>query len=271
MQRAGETGEPMASDVRQWIAALRSSHDQLVETVGALGADQVDGPSYCADWTVAQVLSHLGSGAEIALANLEASLSGEPAPSRDDYVAIWDRWNAKTPAAMAADALVADEDHVGRLERLSEAQLEGLSMEFMGRTLDAVGIVGLRLGEHAVHTWDVAVTRDPAAAVAPEAMALLVDVLPPRAGLFARGDKPAAIPVELAVDTTGPERHYLLSIGDEVSLSTDTGNPKGRLSIPAEALFRLCYGRLDPEHTPAATRIEGPVSLAELQAMFPGF
>ncbi len=41
-----------------------------------------------------------------------------------------------------------------------------------------------------------------------------------------------------------------------------------RLHLPAEALIRLVYGRLDPEHTPA---IEGDADLDALRRTFPGF
>lgn len=262
----------MANDARRWISALRTSHDRLAGLVGRLSPEQVAGPSYCSEWTVAQVLSHLGSGAEIGLANLEAALAGGPAPARDVYQAIWDRWNAKSPAEMAADALVSDERHVSRVEGLSDDELGSVTMDFMGMTLDASAIVGLRLGEHAVHTWDVETTLEPAAAI-PEGVAeLVLGVLPPRAGRLARGDKPEAAPVDLAVATTGPARSYTLRIGDEVSLSAEpAGDAKGQVSLPAEALIRLLYGRLDAGHTPAGTLVDGPVSLDELRALFPGF
>ena len=41
------------------------------------------------------------------------------------------------------------------------------------------------------------------------------------------------------------------------------------LRLPAEALIRLIYGRLDPAHTPPAEARE--VDLDELRQMFPGF
>jgi len=262
----------MGNDARRWISALRASHDRLTGIVEALGPDQVAGPSYCDDWSVAQVLSHLGSGAEIGLANLEASLAGDPAPSRDTYQAIWDRWNAKSPAQMATDALAADQAHVRRVEGLSDDQLASLSMEFMGRSLDAVGIVGLRLGEHAVHTWDVEVAGDEKATIPESAAELLVDLMPPRVGRLARGEHPKAAPVDLAVDLTAPARSWHLRIADDVTLTEeDDGTAQGRLSVDGEALVRLVYGRLDPDHTPSGVLAEGPVTLAELRTLFPGF
>lgn len=259
----------MTTDTRQWISTLRQSHDRLAGVVGKLSPEQVSGPSYCDEWSVAQVLSHLGSGAEIALLNLEASLAGDPAPSRDLYQEIWDRWNAKSPEAMAADGLATDERHVSRYEGLNDEQLASLSMEFLGRTLDATGMVGIRLIEHAVHTWDVEVTTDPAATVQAEAARLVVDLLPGRMGRLASGPKPSASPVEMEVAL--PSQRLSLKVGDEVSLTPDVEDAKGRLSLSDEAWLRLTYGRLDAEHTPSDVSAEGPVSLDELRALFPGF
>jgi hypothetical protein len=42
------------------------------------------------------------------------------------------------------------------------------------------------------------------------------------------------------------------------------------ISMPAEALLRLAYGRLDPGHTPAQVQAD-PADLDQLRAIFPGF
>jgi hypothetical protein len=69
------------------------------------------------------------------------------------------------------------------------------------------GVLGLRLSEHAMHTWDIAVTLDPAARVAPDAVGLLVDRLPLPAGFLG---KQAIAPVAVAVTTAGPRRAFTL-------------------------------------------------------------
>ncbi len=69
--------------------------------------------------------------------------------------------------------------------------------------------------------------------------------------------------------TTGPERTFLVVLGpDEVSLSPADPGADPDLVLPAEALVRLVYGRLDPGHTPP---VEGTADLDELRAVFPGF
>ena len=69
----------MEKDPRRWIGALRTSHDRLVELVRELDDDALQRQSMASEWTVAQVLSHLGSSAEISQATLENAL-GAPDP-----------------------------------------------------------------------------------------------------------------------------------------------------------------------------------------------
>ncbi|HEY1640276.1 MAG TPA: maleylpyruvate isomerase family mycothiol-dependent enzyme [Streptosporangiaceae bacterium] len=262
----------MQSDPRAWIAALRSSHERVAGLVSQLTPEQIRGASYCGDWSIAQVLSHLGSGAEISLLMLPGALGeGEPV-TPDAFAPVWDQWNAKTPDAQAADALAADDKHVTTLEQLTDAQLDAIRMSFFGMDLDAVGLVRLRLGEHAVHTWDVAVQLDPAATVAPAAVELLIDnvaeFLAPRAG------QAPAEPFAVRIRTTGPDRDYLLATADSVTMTSwpesGTDVPVREVDLPAEALLRLAYGRLDPGHTPASVTAD-PADLAQLREIFPGF
>src|SRR3954452_14528259 len=112
----------MTSLADRTIAALRTTHDTLAATVPAFTADQLNGPSGASEWTLAQVLSHLGSGAEITLAGYRAALDGGPAPEQDFNEAVWDRWNAMTPQDQAAGFLEHDTLLVETLEGLSSDQ-----------------------------------------------------------------------------------------------------------------------------------------------------
>jgi uncharacterized protein (TIGR03083 family) len=261
----------VASDPRTFIATLRESHDKLDSLVRPLTPDQVRYQSYCRDWNVAQVLSHLGSGAEIALLSLPGALGEAEPVGRDAFPPVWDKWNAKSPDEQAADGLASDEKHVETLEALTDEQLAALSMDFFGMMqLDAVGMVRMRLGEHVLHTWDVAVTADPAATVQADAIDLLIDNVPqflaPRLG------KPLAEPFSVRITTTDPARDYLLTSGESITV-TDWPGEDGdvpHVTMPAEALLRLSYGRLDPEHTPSSVSAD-PEVLDKLRTIFPGF
>jgi uncharacterized protein (TIGR03083 family) len=261
----------MESNPRVWIDVLRSSYDRLASAVEPLSAEQVRAQSYDTEWSVAQVLSHLGSGAEIGLMMLRGALGEADLPSREDFQPVWDQWNAKSPDEQAADALSADNEQVAALESLSDEQLGRMKLPFLGMELDSVGVVRLRLGEHALHTWDVEVTFDPAATVADDATALLIDNVPqflaPRLG------KPQQDPLTVRIRTTDPARDYLLTAGEAVQMSDWQGGDAAEaaeVQMPAEALLRLAYGRLDPEHTPASVTGD-PAVLDRLRAVFPGF
>ena len=265
----------MDSDPRKWIATLRSSHERLSGLVAQLTPEQLRAQSYDTEWTNAQVLSHIGSGAEIAMTMLPAALGEAGPPDSGAFQAVWDRWNAKSPDEQAADVLPADEKYVRALEQLSDEQLAGVAFPFFGMQLDAVGLIRLRLSEHALHTWDIAVFFDPAAAVAAGAVELLVDQVPQF--LAPRLAKPQDPAVRARITTTGPERDYLIAAGpDAVAMSDWAGaGPAeaagaGELAMPAEALLRLAYGRLDPGHTPESVT-GSPELLGRLRAVFPGF
>lgn len=167
----------METSPTPWIEALRDSHDTLAKLVEPLAGDQLQQPSYASDWSIAQVLSHLGSQAEIFSLFLDAGLNGEDPPRPDGFAPIWDAWNARSPQAQADDALRFDGALVESFEALDPEQLERLRLQVFGMDLDTSGFARLRLGEHAVHTWDVAVALDPAATIAPSAVSLLVDAI----------------------------------------------------------------------------------------------
>jgi uncharacterized protein (TIGR03083 family) len=250
-----------------WLDALRHSHDTLRAVTEPLSADQLQQRSYTREWSIAQVLSHIGSQSEVFGLFLDAGLSGEDPPGRDAFPPIWDAWNARSPQAQAADAVAADGALVGRLESLDAGQRERFRLAVFGMDLDMTGLLRMRLGEHAIHTWDVAVALDPAARVAPDAVGLLVDTL---GQLAARAGKPDGTRLRLHVSATGPERDFTLESGETVTLVPSEGEESPpELRLPAEALVRLVYGRLDPAHTPPVeTR---GVDLDELRRLFPGF
>jgi uncharacterized protein (TIGR03083 family) len=251
------------------LAALHDSHDRLAQAVSGLDAEQVTATSYADEWSVAQVLSHLGSGAEIFDLFLTAGLAGDPPPDMERFQVVWGRWDAKGPQEQVRDSMAADAAFLDRLDRLSEPERTGWRMSLFGADQDLSGIARLRLGEHVLHTWDVVVTFDDAAIVPPEAAALLVDGLD---GLVARVGKPAEPALRLHLLTHDPERAFSLEAGsDGVRLSPTGADPAdhdGSLRLPAEALTRLIYGRMDADHTPTVDS-QG-VDLDALRAVFPG-
>ncbi|MGA3351861.1 MAG: maleylpyruvate isomerase family mycothiol-dependent enzyme [Acidimicrobiales bacterium] len=256
----------MEASLTPWVAALRRSHDTLALLVGPLGTEELQRRSYDSEWSIAQVLSHLGSQSEIFGLFLEAGLSRQDPPGGEVFAPIWEAWNTRDPQSLATGTLKASETVVGRFESLTPDEIERFHLNLFGMELDATGLSRLRLSELALHTWDVAVALDPTAKVLPDAVALLVDTL---GQLAARGGKPDGTIRRVLVTTTEPERHFILETGETVVL-TASGPDAGEagLSLPAEAFVRLLYGRLDPAHTPVL-EVRG-IDLDELRRVFPG-
>jgi len=254
------------------IAALRAGHDALAAVVPDLTDEQLRRPSGAAEWSLAQVLSHLGSGAEIGLGVLVAARDGAPVPGQDANQRVWDRWNAMSPREQAAGFV----EHNGRLvaayEALSAEQRESLRVDlgFLPEPLPVAAVAGMRLNESTLHSWDARVALDPDAAVPEDAAELLLEHLASDlaflTGFTGKADalaKPATVQV-------GGGRIGLV-IADKVGVTTAVTNPTATFVGPLDAVLRLIGGRLTPAHTPAGVEVIGDVTLDELRAVFPGY
>jgi uncharacterized protein (TIGR03083 family) len=248
-----------------WVRALRASHDRLAGIVAGLDGDGLRAPSYDTEWSIADVLSHLGSGAEIFSRYVAAGAAGAEPPARDAFPQIWDTWNARSPEEQAGRSVEANEALVTQIESLSPEQRAAFSIAMFGPApVDFTGLVAMRLSEHALHSWDVAVALDPAARLAPDAVELLIDTVPRMAGFIG---KKAPAPVVVAVTTASPGRTFSLDTG---GVTLDPGAPEvatATLALPAESFIRLLAGRLDDD---ADLTADG-VMLTELKSVFPGF
>lgn len=255
------------SDREDPIAVLRASHDRLAAIVAGLAADQVTAPAYPTEWSIAQVLSHLGSGAEIMALAFDAGRTGSQPPGREANQPIWDRWNAKAPSDQVRDGIESDRQLVARFEALDADQRARLRFASFAGEVDAARLARLRLSEHGVHTWDVAVALEPAAVIGPESVGLVVDSLGAVARFSGVANDESTV---VRVTTTDPDRVFTLALDAPVTLEADGDTPAtATVTLPAEAFVRLVYGRLDPAHTPPLT-ISG-IELDDLRRTFPGF
>ncbi|MGH3923903.1 MAG: maleylpyruvate isomerase N-terminal domain-containing protein, partial [Pseudonocardiaceae bacterium] len=146
----------MSEQADQTITALRTGHDDLAALVATMTPDDLTEPSAAAEWNISQVLSHLGSGAEIGLATLEAALEGTGNPGPGFNQSAWARWDAMTPREHAEGFLYADEALVQRFESLdntARAQLR-IDLGFLPEPVDVATAAALRLNEFTYHTWD---------------------------------------------------------------------------------------------------------------------
>jgi uncharacterized protein (TIGR03083 family) len=260
MNAAESNGTREVSDgaLASLIQVLDASVQRLVDQVEPLTPQQLRQQAYPTEWTVADVLSHLGSGATIMRLRLDGDV---------DMQAIWDEWNAQDPDAQAADALRADDQLQYRLATLTAEDQDRMRFAMGPMELDLLTFLGLRLNEHSLHAWDVAVTFDASATLPDDETALVVDTLP----MMTRfAGKPTGVDRDISIRTLAPSRTFALALRpDGVTLSPSDPADEPDLELPAEALIRLVFGRLDPDHTPAG--IVGASHLDELRQVFPGF
>lgn len=261
------------------IDALRSNHDDLAARVRGYDDTDLAQPSGASGWEVAQVLSHLGSGAEIGLAGLRSGLAGQDAPGDEFNRSVWDRWNAMGRREQADGFLRANEDLVAAFEGLDAAARQELRVKlgFMPFPADVAMLAGLRIGEASLHGWDVRVAADPQATLSAEEAAVSLEHstggLSFLMGFLGRPGALAGVPVTVRVETSEPARVLALVLSEQTTL-TD-GAPAAAaavLRLPAEAWLRLVAGRLDAAHTPDAVSVTSDVlTLDQLRAAFPGY
>jgi uncharacterized protein (TIGR03083 family) len=261
MTDATPTPSPPA---RAHVDALRSSVERLRRLTSPMSEAELTAGAYPAEWTVAQVLSHLGSGAVIMLRRFEDALAAQDTP--DNFApGVWSSWNAKRPVEQRDDALAADAALLVRIDAVPPDERNAFTSVMGPMTLGFAQFVGMRLNEHAFHTWDIEVVADPAATIPVPVAALVVDNLE----LVARfTGKPTRETATITVATTDPERDFAVEITPGgVALTPGAAAASPDLELPAEAFARLVYGRLDTEHTPSGEH--GP-ALDILRRLFPG-
>lgn len=251
--------------MNEQLSVLQASVDRLAALVGPLTADELRAHAYPSEWTVADVLSHLGSGAIIHRRRLEAVLAGEELDTAQ-VRAIWDEWNAMSPEDQRSEAVRADRALLERLGSLSDEDRARFRFVMGPFDLDFDGYVGLRLNEHVLHTWDVAVSFDAAATLPDDAVETVLGSLQRIVGF---AGKPTGADRMITVLTIAPASQLGVALRpDSVTLTSGLPDGTADLELPAEAFIRLVYGRLDPDHTPAVRGAEG--DLDELRRAFPG-
>jgi uncharacterized protein (TIGR03083 family) len=260
----------MSESADRTIAALRANHDRLAQEVDRLSPEQLSDASGAVDWSVAQVLSHLGSSAEIWMPPLEAAISGTEAPEADNQ-SVWDRWNALEPGDQAAGFLEQDERFLATLEGLDADQRRTIEIDlgFMPAPAPLATFLAMRLNETTLHGWDVLVAHDPDASLDAETAEVLLDHFTDSVGFmlgFIGKADALAEPATVAVDG------HVILIEDAVSLASGSDHePTATFVGPTESVVRLLAGRLTPEHTPDAVEVTGNVTLDDLRRVFPGY
>jgi uncharacterized protein (TIGR03083 family) len=252
------------TDADAHLDALRYSVDRLRHITSAMTDPTLSSPAYPSEWSIAQVLSHLGSAAVIMQRRLEDTLTDRPTP--DDFApSVWDTWNAETPSEQRDDALATDAALLARVEAVTAEGRTAFAFSMGPITVGFTHFVDLRINEHAMHTWDIEVAINPAATIPSRLAALVVDNLE----LIARyTGKPTGETATITGKTAEPARGFTIELtSDSVAFAASDPVSDAEVELPAEAFARLVYGRLDIDHTPPGTY--GP-ALGTLRRAFPG-
>jgi len=264
----------MTDRADQTIDALRSGHDYLTAVVHGLASADLTRPSGAAGWDVSQVLSHLGSGAEIGLAVLEGALNATGTPDGTFNKSVWARWDALSPAQRAEGFVAANDALVSHYEGLDAQTRKELKVDlgFLPVAVDVATVAGIRLTEFAHHTWDVEVAFDHEAPLLSAVTGLLLDQAGGFLDFLGKADALDARPVRIAVHTTAPERTFGLEVGNTITLTDEPEQPDAVLNAPAEWWLRLTTGRHAPAHTPSQVSLaSASLTLDDLRRVFPGF
>ena len=263
----------MSLDGAAVIAQLRLSHDRLVRELEVGGEAMLTEPSACTEWSVGRVVSHLGSGAEIATVTLEAGLAGDQhGASQEAMHEVWQLYDTLDDRAATTRSISANATLIDAFESLTPNELESLVVPFFTGPTPVSVFAGFRLAEHVVHTWDVVVVRDPAAELATDAAHIIVDaVVVPMVGRLSSDPVPGQPSVAVHLGDT--DRQLVLEVEPTMSLRVlrPGDEPDARLDMSTAAFVRLVYGRLGPGRTPDSVVASDPALLDRLRRMFPGF
>jgi len=254
--------------VDETIAELRAIHDRLARQVTGLSADQLTAQSGAEDWTVADVLSHLGSGAEIFRYPVVAGAGApEDAPANQQ---VWDRWNALPPAEQAEGFLEHNDRLVATYEALDPEQRESIRIDlgFLPQPVPLATSLAMRLSESALHGWDVEVGLDPSAGLSDRSAGLMLrHYSETLAFMFGYIGKPeGASPARVALGD-----HSIVVDPEGLRIEAGTDGATATFHGPVEAGVRMLSGRLRPEYTPDDVHVDGDITLDELRKLFPGY
>lgn len=258
----------MTTATADWLAAVDESSRRLRELVADMGDAGLGAPSYAQGWSIGQVLSHLGSAAEIGAGLLRRGVDGDVfLPTPRDTVPVWDRWNAMTPAEQHMRWIDADATHRDALRAAADLPIQ---VPYFAGLLSLRDYAGYRLSEQSVHGWDIAVAVNPAAAIASAEVSLLWQRLDLVVTRFRAPDVLARLaPRQVEVRTDSPDGVHCLTLGAELHLlPCEPAEPSATLRGSAEAILRLVYGRLRDSD---GVTVEGSITLDDVRALFPGY
>jgi uncharacterized protein (TIGR03083 family) len=218
---------------------------RLSSYLEALDADGWIEQSYCTDWLVFSVVSHIGSGSRIGGLRVQAWVGDGPAVARETMQEIWGHFDALEPSQMYASFAAAMHEYLAVETATPDAaglqEVDGFAGK---RPLYAYQLS--RTWELACHSWDVYVARTRSAVLDPAAVDLLGAHLHFMNVPFdkERGAALATRPIAFQLADSG--RAYTLDPIAErprVAQASDVGEVPLVIKGPDEEVIRLLAGR----------------------------
>lgn len=220
----------------------REAFDQFDIYLNALDAGGWTEQSYCTDWQVYQVVSHIGSGSRIGALRIRA-WTGAGAPiTRELMQQVWGHFDSLGPTEMlSAYREAAAEYRDAESSTPDDAGLQEVDGFAGKRPLWAYQVS--RVWELACHTWDVYVAHDRAARLDPLAVDLLAANLNQTFLPLDRARASELPPTRFTL--TDSDRTYLLDPSAERPRLIPDAATDAQLGIagPDEEVIRLVSGR----------------------------
>jgi uncharacterized protein (TIGR03083 family) len=221
----------------------RRELERLSAYLRALDADGWIEQSYCSDWLVYQVVSHIASGSRIGGLRVKAWVGGGAPVTRETMQQIWGFFDSLGPREMYAAFADAVAEYL---------QVESASSDEAGLT-EVDGFAGRRplyayqisrTWELACHAWDIYVARDRVARFDADAVALLAANLNQ---MFLPLDKERAGALRtkpIAFELTDSGARYVLDPSAErPRLTVGGGDAPVLVRGPDEEIVRFVSGR----------------------------
>lgn len=124
--------------------ALDRAGDGFVQRLRNVSNDQWDGPTGCEDWTVRDLVQHLLGGSRMAVVLAEGG-------TREDAVAALDEPLDEDDPVAAVEAVFAAESAAFGSPEVLERVLPHPAADLPG-----ADVLGFRITDRAVHSWDLA-------------------------------------------------------------------------------------------------------------------
>jgi uncharacterized protein (TIGR03083 family) len=272
-----QTQAPQTPDLAGVVTAIRREYETLDRWLSAISPAYWEGPTNCTEWTVRQVVSHLGSGAEIHLLTIQEQLDGAAPVTPEVRQRIWSHFDSLAPDALYRDFRGRNLAYLSYLEGLPPDRRERTVKFFMGER-PVAGYAVYRLFELSLHSWDIRVGLDPTVRLLPTSVAPLWSVLAENVNRRAKAEAKTELNGTVwGIAVHGPvERQMALVVRDGTVALTDAppSPPAALLRLPAEAFIRLVSGRLPLEAAEAAGEVAiagDRATVLRLNQLFAGF